>query len=164
MGGGGVFNRRLGPGATDEKAVRGEADSPVVLDGLFHRVRRGFTRRGVDDSKYLVERTAHRSLARPARHAFGNGVEIGHIARDVRAEHGIADRVEREIRTPLLEEHGLDRRPVLGDAHLLRVQRCVHRGLGNLHHSLHDYEPAVWSFVTGSPLLPRRHRNADGKR
>ena len=113
--GGGVFDGRLEPVAPDEEAVGGQADDSVELNGLVHRVPRGFARRGVNDVEYLGERPAQRLLTRPARHAFGHGVEIRHVARDIGAEHGVADRVEGHLSALLFEEQRLVRRFSLDD-------------------------------------------------
>lgn len=106
-----ILDGRLEPVATDEEAVRGQTDDPVELYGPPHRVQRGFPCRPVDDSEDLGERPAQRLLARPPGHAFGHGIEVGHVGRHISAEHAVADRVEREVRAPPPEEQGLGGRP-----------------------------------------------------
>src|SRR5450759_1072568 len=54
-----------------------------------------------------------RFLSRPARHAFGDYVEIRHMAGDVGAYDRVADRVERDLRAFLfLEQHFRSRNTV----------------------------------------------------
>ena len=115
-GGGGVFDGRLEPVAPDEQAVRREADGAVELNGLppsgSEPVRVW--------SPSMIWNTS--ASGRPNASCrgqpvmpFGHGIEIGHVARDIDAEHGVADRVERDFRALLFEEQRLFRRLALDD-------------------------------------------------
>ena len=141
---GGVFDGRLDPVAPDEEAVRGQPDDSVELDGLVHRVPRGFARRGVDDVEHLGERPAQRLPRRPARHAFGHRIEIGHVARNIRAEHGVADGVKRGPRALLFEEQCLFRRVSLDET-------CQE----NAHHFRAHWSPWISRGVVRDQLIGR---------
>ena len=112
---GGVFDGRLESVAPDEKAVGCEAEDFVELNSLIHRIPRGLACRGVDDLEYFGERPPQRLLTRPACHAFGHWIEIGHVARDIGTEHRVANRVQRDGGALLLEEQRLFRGLSLDD-------------------------------------------------
>ena len=111
----GVFDRRLEPVTPDEQAGRSQIDGSIELDRPAQRIPRRFAGRRVEDREHLRERPAQCLLTRPARHAFGHPVEIRHVAVDIGAEHGVADRVEGRFRALLFEELCFVRRFALDD-------------------------------------------------
>jgi hypothetical protein len=87
----GIFDRHLDPVAPHQEAVRCQADDAIELHRLLHRVARRFTSRAVDDPEDVGERPAQSLVMRPAGHPFGHGIEIGHRALEIDAEHRVAD-------------------------------------------------------------------------
>ena len=90
-----MFDRSLEPVTPDEEAVRLRTGDGVELSGVIARAWRRLACRGVDDAEDPGERLAQAVPMRPARHAFGHRVEIGDVAPEIGAEHGLADQVER---------------------------------------------------------------------
>ena len=110
-GGNGVFDRNFKSVTPDEDAVRRQVHGPVLPDCHLHRIRNGFAARGVQDSENFGHGPARRFLPRPARHFFRDEIEKSDISRDVRANHGVANAVERDLGAFLFHEqrlfHGL---------------------------------------------------------
>ena len=111
----GVFDRRLEPVASDEEAGRRQIDGPIELHRPVRRVPRRFAGCRIEDREHFRELPAQRLLARPARHAFGHEIEVGHDTVDIGAEHGVADRVEGRFRALLFKEQRFVRRLALDD-------------------------------------------------
>ena len=93
-----VFDGRLRPVPPDQDAVRDEGRGLVVQD---RRARIG-SAAGSRVAPSIIWSTSSSgrpaaSAARPARHRFRDPVEIGDAARSVRAEQGVANRIERDL-------------------------------------------------------------------
>ena len=129
-GRGGILDGDFTSVAPDQDAVRGEAYGLVFPNRQRHGILRGFASGGIDDSEHFLDRVPCGLLPRPARHAFGDGVEIGHVAPDVGAHDRVADGVERDVCALLfLEQRLRDRRALDHAAQGLRQQVAVEAGL-----------------------------------
>lgn len=106
-GRGGVFNGGLHSIAANQDAIGSEADGPILLNGHFHRIAAGFPGIGVDDVEYVREGASNCLFSGPARHGFGDKIEIGDFAENVGAEDGIADGVQSDLRAFFLHEESL---------------------------------------------------------
>ena len=100
--GGGILDCGFDAVAPDQHTVRSEGDGSVLPNRLQHGILGGFARGGVDDPEHVLERMAGGLGIGPASQAFGNGIEIGDVAGDVRAHDGVADGVERHLCALLL--------------------------------------------------------------
>jgi hypothetical protein len=82
---------------------------------MIHGIWGRFARNAVDDFENFGKRTTLRLCTRPTRQSFGDAIEVGHVAHDIGAEHGIANRVERNPRPFRFDERGLFRRNACDD-------------------------------------------------
>ena len=83
--------------APDQDAVRRQVHGSVLPNGHVHRIGDGLASRGVQDPEDFGHGPAGRFLPRPAGHFFRDGIEEGDVSRDVGANHGVADAVERDL-------------------------------------------------------------------
>ena len=113
---GGILDGGFDSVAPDQDAVRGEAHGLVFPNRQRHGIRHGFASGGIDDPEHFLERMTCCLLPRPARHAFSDHIEIGHIAPDVGAHDRVADGVERDLCALLFFEQRLCVRRALDHA------------------------------------------------
>jgi len=102
-GRGGIFDRRLAAVAAQQQTVLGHAGVCVTTHRKHQRIPDPLAALGVDDPHDFLRRPADRLRHRPASHALGDRVQIGDIARQVRAENSVPDRIERCQR--IIERH-----------------------------------------------------------
>jgi hypothetical protein len=90
-GGCSVLNGRFIPVASDQDTVRTQADRFVVQNRHRQWIHGRFAAITIDHSQHILKRLAECFLRRPARHAFGDRIEIGDVAGDVGADDCIPD-------------------------------------------------------------------------
>ena len=106
-GRGAVFDRNFESVASDEGTVRWQVHRPILLNRLLHRTRDGVATHGIQDLEDFGHWPAGSFLPRPARHFFGDEIEEGDISRYGRANNGVANGVERDLRAFLFHEQCL---------------------------------------------------------
>ena len=141
-----IFDDGFKTVAAQENAVRGQPHGLVFFNGQCHRIGRDCACGAVDNPKYIGKGTPRSILAGPTRHGLRDCIEVGDVARDVGAEYGVADGIERDLRAlpfhekRLLPRLALDhaaqspRQPVVVEMFLeqviLRATLCGLRGDG----------------------------------
>ena len=113
----------LGAVAAYEHAILGEAHGAVLDDGPRRGRRDRIAGHDVDEPKHVVDGAPRGLRLRPAGHSLRDDVQVRDAAPEVRANHGVADRVERDLRAFLLLEEGIG---VLGARLLARLQCTFH--------------------------------------
>ncbi len=108
-GRGGVLYGHFTAATPDENAVRREADGLVGANREGHGTLCDFSCGRIQNVEHCFERLSFGLRPRPAGQSFGNRVEIGHAARDIRADDGVPNRIERNLRTLLcfMERFGI---------------------------------------------------------
>ena len=115
----GGLDGELGAVAANEHAILGESHGAVLDDGARRGGRDRVAGRHVDETKHIVDGAPRGLRLRPPGHSLRDVVQVGDAAPEVRAHHGVADGVERDLRTLLLLEQGVG---VLGARLLARLQ------------------------------------------
>ena len=110
--------------AAHQHAVRAESHRPVLDDGARGGRGDGAAGRDVDQSEHIVHRASGSLCLGPAGHPFGDDVEVGDPAPEIRAHHGIADGIERDLCALLFLEQRVG---VLGARFLARLQGALRR-------------------------------------
>src|SRR5260370_29617330 len=83
------------------------------MDGQLDGMPSGFACGAVDDLEHLGKGPSDGLRAGPARHAFGDQIEIGDVAGEVGTEDSVSYRVECDLRAFLFcEQRLLDRFPL----------------------------------------------------
>ena len=103
------------------------APSPTVLSSMMARaVGVGMGLRVVTSirSEHIVDRAPGSLRLGPAGHSFSDDVEIGDSAPEIRAHHGIADGIERDLSALLFLEQRVG---VFGARFLAGLQRALGR-------------------------------------
>src|SRR5579872_747132 len=100
----GVFDEKFVSVTANEDTVRGQLPCPILRGSRGHRVQDGFPGNRIHDSKGLAHQSPGGFLEQPARHSFCYRIEKGDIARSISADHRIANAVERDLSTFLLNE------------------------------------------------------------
>ncbi len=102
-----VLDRRFVTVATDQQAVRTQADGRILQDRQRQGIRHRLAAFGIDDADHVLQGPPTGFCGGPARHALRHRVQIGDDSDEVGREHSIADRVERELCAPVLAQHRL---------------------------------------------------------
>ena len=110
--------------AANQHAVGAESHRPVLDDGARRGRRDGVAGGDVDQSEHIVHRAPGSLCLGPAGHSFSNDVEIGDPAPEIRAHHGIADGIERDLSALLFLEQRVG---VFGARFLAGLQRALGR-------------------------------------
>ena len=95
--GSGVFDGNFKSVTPDENTIRRQVNDSILLNCHHHRIRDIFVTSGVLDSYNFGHWPACRLLPRPASHVFRNDIEEGDVSRDVRANNGLSNAVERDL-------------------------------------------------------------------
>lgn len=67
-----------------------------MFDSHLHGISRRLARRPVNDAEDFGQRPASGLITAPPGHGLRDEIQIGDVARDVRAENGVTDRIKRD--------------------------------------------------------------------
>ena len=109
-----ILDHEFGAVAPDEHGIGFQADHAAFAQTRLDGVGLGFAAQAVDDMEYFVELVAARLRGAPAGQFLGHRVEIFDPGVGVGRNHGIADRIQRDLGHFLLAEQLIGRLPHLG--------------------------------------------------
>jgi hypothetical protein len=100
----GDFDSGFASVSSDQNAIRCMTYGSVLPNRTQHGTLNGFADRRIDDSENLLKRTPRCLDARPARHAFRDGIKVRHITPNVGAHDAVTNRIQRRFRTLFFPE------------------------------------------------------------
>ena len=102
---GGILDRDFLTAAIDQHRLVGDRDDAPFAQRARHGIFERLARRFVEDVEDFAQRLAARLARLPAGQILGDRIQVLDAAFGVGRDHGVADRLQRDLRLFLLLEH-----------------------------------------------------------